>query len=110
MLPYYLLLAAAIATGAAGQLVLKTGSAQTTDHFGQFTNPFTIAGLGLYGLAAILYIAAIKRIPISLAYPTVAISYAVVAYWAHLVWDEPFGPQQIIGLLLIAGGILVLYR
>lgn len=110
MLPYYLLLAAGIACGAAGQLALKGGSAGTTDHLAQFLHPLTIAGFGFYVLAAVLYIAAIKRIPISLAFPSVSISYAVVAYAAHLLWDEPFGAQQLLGLAMISGGILVLYR
>jgi small multidrug resistance pump len=106
---YYLLLAAGIAVGAAGQIALKAGSAQTTDHATQFTNPYTLLGLAFYGVAAILYMASIKKIPISLAYPSVAVSYVVVSYAAHFFWGEPFGLRNIIGLLLIGGGILVLY-
>jgi undecaprenyl phosphate-alpha-L-ara4N flippase subunit ArnE len=110
MLPYYLMLATAIAGGAAGQIALKTGAARSTDHLGQFTNPFTLLGFGFYFISAMLYIASIKKIPVSLAYPSVAISYVVVSYAAHLLWGEPFGAKQLIALLLIGGGILVLYR
>ena len=107
---YYLLLAVAITIGAAGQIALKAGSAQTTNHVGQFTNPYSPLGLAFYGVAAILYMASIKKIPISLAYPSVAISYVVVSYTAHLIWGEPFGLRNLVGLALIGSGILVLYR
>jgi len=53
---------------------------------------------------------AIKKIPISLAYPSVSIGYVIVGIIAHVMWNEPFGLQQIAGILLIGGGILVLHQ
>jgi small multidrug resistance pump len=110
MLPYYLSLAAGILCGAIGQLSLKAGSARTSDVIAQFMNPFTLLGFGLYFAAAVFYIASIKKIPISVAYPSVSISYVVVALAAHLFWGEPFAGQQIVALALICGGILVLFH
>jgi small multidrug resistance pump len=109
MFPYYAALAVGIVLGIAGQIVLKAGSARTTDVVAQFLNPFTIIGFFCYGLAAFFYIAAIKKIPVSVAYPSVSIGYAIVAFTAHYVWGEPFGLQHIAGLVLISGGILLLY-
>jgi undecaprenyl phosphate-alpha-L-ara4N flippase subunit ArnE len=109
MLPYYLALAIGIALGIAGQILLKAGSARTEDVLAQFLNPFTILGFGAYAGAAIFYIAAIKKIPVSIAYPTVSIGYVVVAYATHLIWAEPFGMQHIVALALITGGILLLH-
>jgi small multidrug resistance pump len=109
LLPYYISLVAGIALGVAGQLVLKTGSARTHGIVEQFMNPWTLSGFVIYFLAALCYIAAIKKIPISIAYPTISISYAVVAILAHLIWGEAFGLQQVAGLCLIGGGIVVLY-
>ena len=109
MFPYYAALAVGIVLGIAGQIVLKAGSARTTDVIAQLLNPYTIVGFACYGLAAFFYIAAIKKIPISVAYPSVSIGYAVVAFVMHYFWGEPFGLQQIAGLALISGGILLLY-
>jgi small multidrug resistance pump len=110
MLISYGALAAAILIGVAGQLLLKTGAARTGDGvLAQFLDPFTLGGLVAYGLAAIFYILAIKRIPVSIAFPSVAISYVLVAIAAHLLWQEALGWQQFTGIGLIAAGILVLH-
>lgn len=110
LLPYYAALAAAILCGVGGQVLLKTGSARTGDIVGQFLDPFTVLGLGAYGLAGVFYIIAIKKIPVSLAFPSVSFSYIAVALIAHYAWDEPLGVTQIAGIALIATGIVVLHQ
>jgi undecaprenyl phosphate-alpha-L-ara4N flippase subunit ArnE len=109
MLPYYVALAVGIALGIAGQILLKAGSARTDDVIAQFLNPFTIVGFAAYAGAAVFYIAAIKKIPVSLAYPSVSIGYVIVAYTTHVIWGEPFGIQHMVALALITGGILMLH-
>jgi small multidrug resistance pump len=110
LLPYYTALAAAIACGVGGQMLLKTGSARAADVIAQFLDPFTLLGLGAYGIAAIFYIVAIKKIPISLAFPSVSFSYVAVALIAHYVWGEPLGLTQLAGIGLIAVGIVLLHQ
>jgi small multidrug resistance pump len=107
---YYGFLVAAIAAGVVGQVLLKTGSDGSVSVVTQFLNPFTIVGFGAYGLAGILYVVAIKKIPVSLAYPSVAVSYIIVGIIAHYMWNEPFGLPQIGGMVLIGGGILLLHQ
>jgi small multidrug resistance pump len=109
LVPYYLALAAGIVFGVAGQIALKSGAEAAATITAQFLHPFTIIGFAIYALAAIFYIIAIKRIPVSLAYPSVALSYVVVAVVAHLLWNEPLGLPQFGGIALIAGGILLLH-
>jgi small multidrug resistance pump len=110
MLPYYAALVAAVLLGVAGQVALKLGADGTKTIAMQFLHPATIIGFGIYVGASVLYMIAIKKIPISLAYPSVSISYVIVAIIAHVMWNEPFGLQQIAGLLLIGGGIVVLHQ
>ena len=110
MLLSYLALAAAILIGVLGQLLLKTGVERAGDGLlAQFLNAFTMGGLACYGVGAIFYIVAIKRIPVSIAFPSVALSYVLVAIAAHLLWQEALGWQQFAGIGLIAAGILVLH-
>jgi small multidrug resistance pump len=106
---YYVSLVGAILFGVAGQIALKSGALSSPTVAAQFVNPLTIVGFGIYVLAAFCYIVALKKLPVSVAFPSVAASYAVVAVIAHLLWNEPFGWPQFGGLLLIGSGILVIH-
>jgi len=105
----YFALITSIIIGIGGQLSLKAGAVQS---FGSktslFLQPYVFVGLFSYFVAALFYTFALKKIPISVAYPTVAISYVVVSFLAHLLWGEPFGIKQIFALLLIGLGIFTL--
>ena len=107
---YYVSLVGAILFGIAGQIALKSGALGSATLGSQFVNPLTMLGLAVYALAALCYVVALKRIPVSVAFPSVAASYAVVAIIAHLLWNEPFGWPQIGGLVLIGGGILLIHQ
>src|ERR1700737_943415 len=110
MLPYYAALVAGIILGVAGQVALKLGADGTKTIALQFLHPATILGFGILVPPAVLYMSAIKKIPISLAYPSVSIGYVIVGIIAHVMWNEPFGLQQIAGIVLISGGLLVLHQ
>ena len=45
-----------------------------------------------------------KKIPVSIAFPSVPASYALVAVLVHLLWNEPPSLLQITGLALIGSG------
>ena len=109
-LPYYGALLVGILLGVLGQIALKAGAERSAGIVAQFLDPFTIAGFAVYTLAAVFYIVAIKRIPISLAFPSVSLSYVAVAIIAHTVWGEPLGLPQLAGIALITGGILLLHQ
>ncbi len=104
----YIGLVGAILFGIAGQIALKSGALAAPTLAAQFVNPLTIGGIAIYACAAVCYIVALQRIPVSVAFPSVAISYAAVALIAHLLWNEPFGWQQIAALFLILAGIVLL--
>ena len=110
LLPSYVALVASILLGVGGQILLKMGAERSADTVGQFLDAFTIVGLFTYGVAAGFYIFAIKKIPVSLAFPSVSISYVAVAVVAHYLWDEPLGLPQFAGIILIGAGIFFLHR
>jgi len=107
---YYASLIGAILLGVVGQIALKSGALGSSSIAAQFVNPLTLLGLAVYGLAAICYVVALKRIPVSVAFPSVAASYAVVAVIAHLLWNEPLGWPQLGGLVLIGSGIVLIHQ
>ena len=105
---YYVSLIAAVMFGVAGQIALKSAALGSPTVLAQFLHPLTMLGFAIYVFAAFCYILALKKIPVSVAFPSVAASYAVVAIIAHLLWNEPFGWSQLTGLLLIGSGILLI--
>lgn len=104
---YYLCLGAGILAGVAGQMLLKQG-ASAPDFMSQLFRPSTIVGLALYGSAAFFYIVALRKIPVSVAFPSVSLSYAVVAVLGHFLFGEAFGIKQAAGLALIMGGVALI--
>ena len=78
MMIYYVVLGIGILTGIGGQMLLKAGADAPT-LVGQLLRPSTLLGLALYGSAAFLYIFALRKIPVSVAFPSVSLSYAIVA-------------------------------
>ena len=83
---YYVALGIGILAGIGGQMLLKAG-ADAPDFVSQLMRPSTIAGLALYGSAAFLYIIALRKIPVSVAFPSVSLSYALVAVLG-LEWER----------------------
>jgi drug/metabolite transporter (DMT)-like permease len=91
----------------AGQALLKAG-AGAADFLTQLFDWRTLTGLCLYGGAAILYIIALRRIPMSRALPCTAISYVAAALIGYYAFGEPLGVQQIAAVALICGGVMML--
>lgn len=104
---YWWSLAASITTGLLGQLLLKAG-ARAADFTAQLLDWRTLLGLGLYGVAALLYITALRRIPMSVALPCTAASYIVAVLIGHFAFAEPVGATQIAAVALISLGVALL--
>ena len=104
---YYVALGLSILAGIGGQILLKAG-ADAPDFISQVLRPSTLCGLAFYGSAAFLYILALRKIPMSVAFPSVSVSYVLVAILGHFVFGEPFGLKQIGGLALIMGGVILI--
>lgn len=110
MLPYYAALFGGILIAVCGQFLLKAGVQGTPDLVAQITNGYTIVGVGFYGCAAFLYLIAIRKIPLSIAYPSVAVSYVLVALVAHFYWNETLTAGKVGAILLILAGVALLQR
>jgi multidrug transporter EmrE-like cation transporter len=104
---YWALLAGAIATSMIGQTLLKAG-AGAPGLAAQFLDWRTLVGLCLYGGAALLYIVALRRIPMSVALPFTAVSYVAAALIGHYAFGEALGPMQLGALALIFAGVVLL--
>jgi len=104
---YWAVLGVAIATSMGGQTLLKAGAGAPT-FLGQLFDWRTIVGLGLYGGAAMLYIVALRRIPMSVALPFTAVSYVAALTIGHFAFGEPIGAMHIGAMVLICAGVILL--
>lgn len=71
-------------------------------------NPFLLAGIFLYGAATVLWVFILQSVPISRAYPFVALSMVIVPAFGVLLFGESFSPSLIFGGVFVVIGILVI--
>ncbi|MBI0434212.1 EamA family transporter [Roseomonas sp. KE0001] len=105
---HWLVLAAAIGTSLVGQVLLKAGTLGGGAFLAQLFRWQTIIGLGFYGGAAMLYIVALRKLPMSVALPCTAASYVLVALIGHFAFGETLGAQKIAAIGLISLGVALL--
>jgi small multidrug resistance pump len=107
MTVYWGVLAAAIIISVGGQTLLKAGAGEA-DIVAQLLDVRTLFGLFLYGVAALLYIVALRRIPMSVALPCTAFSYVAATLIGHFGFAEPLGAMHLGALALICAGVVML--
>lgn len=107
-------LIAAVLLGAAGQIFLKLGinelgvrPAPLVVLRSIFTQWQVFAGFVCYGLSSLIYLIALSRLPVSYAYPMVALSYVVVTFFSWKLLGELVPPSRVAGLGLICVGVLI---
>ncbi|EHL95256.1 multidrug resistance protein, SMR family [Acetobacteraceae bacterium AT-5844] len=108
MIGSWLVLAAAICTSMTGQVLLKAGTLGEGGFLTQLFRWQTILGLGCYGGAALLYIIALRKIPMSVALPCTAASYVVIALVGYFMFGESLGAQKLAAIALISAGVVLL--
>lgn len=106
---------------AAAQLLLKAG----TNRIGEFafsldnllpigakvaTNAPILAGLACYGVSVVVWIMALSRVPVSVAYPMLSIGYVVNALAAWALFGESLAVQKLLGIGFIIIGVFLVAR
>ncbi len=67
-------------------------------------------GLSFYGMSVILWLGALSRVPVSVAYPMLSIGYVVNVFAAALLFGEALTAGKLAGIALICAGVFVLAR
>jgi multidrug transporter EmrE-like cation transporter len=104
----------------AGQLTLKAAM----DHIGRIgyvevsapmqtigkaaREPRLWAGLVLFGISSLFWLVVLSRVPLSVAYPFVGISYIFVVAFARYVLDEQVPASRWVGVAVVAVGIAII--
>ena len=115
------LLMLGVLLNAAAQLLLKAG----TNRLGAFefaaanivpigaklaTNPPILAGLGCYVVSVVVWILALSRVPVSVAYPMLSVGYIVNALAAWWLFGESITAQKLLGIGFIVVGVVLVAR
>ncbi|MBI4783536.1 MAG: EamA family transporter [Oscillatoriophycideae cyanobacterium NC_groundwater_1537_Pr4_S-0.65um_50_18] len=103
-----------------GQFLLKAGalklgkvsSSNVASHIlGMVTTPEVVAGIALYGLGAIAYILLLTRVNLSVASPSIALSYVFAVLIGFFIFKEAIPIQRVVGLgFIVCGVLLVLWK
>jgi len=115
------LLMAGVLLNAVAQLLLKAG----TNRVGEFaftldniapvgakiaTSPYILAGIGCYVVSLVVWILALSRVPVSVAYPLLSIGYIVNAVAAWMLFGESLTAQKLVGIGFIVIGVWLVAR
>jgi drug/metabolite transporter (DMT)-like permease len=69
--------------------------------------PALYVALSVYGVSTLLWIWILSRIPLSQAYPWVAVGLGVVPLLAWFVFNERLGPAYWVGIGFVIVGVLI---
>ncbi len=117
----FFLILTGVLLNAAAQLLLKAGVTRvgefqfTIDNavpmgFKLLTQLPIIGGLACYGISVVVWIMALSRVPVSVAYPMLSIGYIVNAFAAYWLFGESLNAQKLIGIGVIVVGVYLVAR
>jgi multidrug transporter EmrE-like cation transporter len=69
-------------------------------------SPSILLGMFCFGLSAIVWLFVLSKIPLSSAYPFVALGIAITVAAGRLIFDEPISPVKLVGIGLVIIGVL----
>jgi multidrug transporter EmrE-like cation transporter len=101
---------------AAAQLLLKAGT-NAVGHFEFHLDnvlpvglklafePHILGGMTCYAVSLVVWIMALSRAPVSIAYPMLSIGYVINAFIAYFWFGEPLASQKLLGIGIIVIGV-----
>ena len=115
------LLMTGVLLNAGAQLLLKAGTnsvgvfAFSRDNFVPVgwklaTEPHIVGGIGCYVISVIVWIMALSRVEVSIAYPMLSIGYVVNALAAWYLFGEAVTLTRLAGIGIIIIGVYIVAR
>jgi len=106
----FLYIAAAVLLGTVAQLFLKAGTNATPVGLGLAVEPRILAGLACYAVSMVVWIMALSKTPVSVAYPMTALGFALNAALAWWLLGEAVTPLRMAGIGIIIVGVVLVAR
>jgi multidrug transporter EmrE-like cation transporter len=109
-LPSFSLILVGVLLNAAAQLLLKAGTNAMPLGLRLAIEPHILAGLACYVVSVAVWIVALSRVPVSIAYPMLSIGYVVNAIAAWYLLGEAVTPMRLVGIGIIVFGVFIVAR
>jgi len=94
-----------------GQISLADGSAALWRTAGSLAlHPGILGGLACYAISVVVWIVALSRVEVSIAYPMLSIGYVVNAALAWWLFGEQLNMQRWLGIGVIIIGVVLVAR
>ena len=104
-------------TLAGGQVLFKLAalrfsfSSRWTDNvLSLLVNPYLVLAVLLYALLSVVWVWVLTFVPLSIAYPFVALTFVLTVASGALFFGEPVTARLVLGGLMIIGGLIVITR
>ena len=95
---------------AGAQLLLKAGTNAEPLGLRLAIEPHILAGLACYVISVVVWVVALSRVPVSIAYPMLSIGYVVNAIAAYYLLGEQVTPLRFAGIGVIIVGVFIVAR
>ena len=102
---------------AGGQVLFKyaalrfTPAPRLTDNVvALILNPYLVVAVLLYGLLSVVWVWVLTFVPLSIAYPFVALTFVLTVAAGALMFGEPVSLKLLLGGLMIIAGLIVITR
>ena len=101
---------AGVLLNAAAQLLLKAGTNAMPLGLRLAIEPHILGGLACYVVSVVVWVIALSRVPVSIAYPMLSIGYVVNAIAAWWLLGEAVTAMRLAGIAIIVVGVFVVAR
>ena len=101
---------AGVLLNAAAQLLLKAGTNAVPLGLRLAVEPHILGGLACYVVSVVVWVVALSKVPVSIAYPMLSIGYVVNAIAAYYLLGEAVTPMRLAGIGIIVVGVFVVAR
>ena len=98
----------AVLLGTAAQLFLKAGTNAAPVDLGLALEPRILAGVVCYAVSLVVWIQALSKTPVSIAYPMVSLGFALNAVLAWWLLGEALTPMRMAGIGIIIVGVCLI--
>lgn len=93
-----------------GSLVLLKLAALSGAGLDRYVSPWYLGSLIALGMQALVWQQALKRLPLSFAYPMMSVVFVIIPGASYLLFDETIATLQILGTALIILGTVLIAR
>lgn len=117
----FALIISGVLLNATAQLLLKAGT-NAVGHFEFHASnivpiglklafqPYIMGGMACYAVSLVVWIMALSRVPVSVAYPMLSIGYVINAFVAWQWFGEALAAQKLLGIGFIVLGVFLVTR